>query len=42
MSALEDRCGHRLIPQKLRRDRFLRVLIDKQEYKDWRAARDAA
>jgi hypothetical protein len=42
LSVLEDRFGHLLIPQKLRRDRFLRVLIDQQEYKDWRAARDAA
>ncbi len=42
LNVLEDRFGHLLIPQKLRRDRFLRVLIDQQEYKDWRAARDAA
>lgn len=41
LSQLEDRFGHLLIPQKLRRDRFLRVLIDQQEYKDWRAGRDA-
>jgi hypothetical protein len=41
LSELEDRFGHLLIPQRLQRDRFLRVLIDQQEYKDWRAARDA-
>ena len=41
MTELEDRFGHLLIPQKLRRDRFLKALIDQQEYKDWRAARDA-
>ena len=41
LTQLEDRFGHLLIPQKLRRDRFLRVLIDQQEYKDWRAERDA-
>ena len=38
---LEDRFGHLLIPQKLRRDRFLKALIDQQEYRDWRAQRDA-
>ena len=42
LSELEDRFGHLLIPQKLRRDRFLKVLIDNEEYKEWRAARDAA
>lgn len=42
MTELEDRFGHLLIPQKLRRDRFLRGLIDQQEYKDWRAKRDEA
>lgn len=42
LTQLEERFGHLLIPQKLRRDRFLRVLIDQQEYKDWRAQRDAA
>ncbi len=41
MTQLEDRFGHLLIPQKLRRDRFLKALISQQEYKDWRAARDA-
>ena len=40
MTELEDRFGHLLIPQKLRRDRFLKALIDQQEYKDWRTARD--
>lgn len=40
LSQLEDRFGKLLIPQKLRRDRFLKVLIDQPEYKDWRAARD--
>jgi hypothetical protein len=42
LTALEERFGHLLIPQKLQRDRFLKVLIDQQEYKDWRAARDQA
>ncbi|MDJ0711985.1 MAG: hypothetical protein QNJ14_16470 [Woeseiaceae bacterium] len=42
MTELEERFGHLLIPQKLRRDRFLKALIDQQEYKDWRAARDGA
>ena len=41
MTQLEERFDHLLIPQKLRRDRFLKVLIDQQEYKDWRAQRDA-
>lgn len=41
LTQLEDRFGHLLIPQKLRRDRFLKVLIDQQEYKDWRQQRDA-
>ncbi len=41
MTELEDRFGHLLIPQKLRRDRFLKALINQQEYKDWRASRDA-
>ena len=41
LTELEDRFGHLLIPQKLRRDRFLKTLIDQQEYKDWRAGRDA-
>ena len=42
LTVLEDRFGHLLIPQKLRRDRFLKVLIDQQAYQDWRAQRDAA
>lgn len=41
MTQLEDRFGYLLIPQKLRRDRFLKILIGQQEYKDWRAGRDA-
>ena len=40
MTQLEDRFGYLLIPQTLRRDRFLKALIDQQEYKDWRAGRD--
>jgi len=40
LAQLEDRFGHLLIPQKLRRDRFLKTLIDQQEYKDWRQQRD--
>ena len=42
MTQLEDRFQYLLIPQKLRRDRFLKVLIDQEEYKDWRAGRDQA
>ena len=42
LTQLEDRFGHLLIPQKLRRDRFLKALINQQEYKDWRAKRDEA
>lgn len=42
MTVLEERFGKLLIPQTLRRDRFLKVLIDQPEYKEWRAARDAA
>ena len=42
LAVLEDRFGHLLIPQKLRRDRFLKVLIDQEAYQDWRAQRDAA
>lgn len=42
LTQLEDRFGHLLIPQKLRRDRFLKALIGQQEYKDWRAQRDEA
>ena len=42
LTQLEDRFGYLLIPQKLQRDRFLKTLIDQQEYKDWRASRDQA
>ena len=42
MTQLEDRFEYLLIPQKLRRDRFLKVLIDQEAYKDWRAGRDEA
>ena len=40
LTGLEDRFGHLLIPQKLRRDKFLKVLIDQPAYQKWRAARD--
>lgn len=40
MTELEDRFDYLLIPQKLRRDRFLKILIDQQEYKAWREQRD--
>lgn len=39
LARLEDDFGHALDPAELRRDRFLKVLADKQEYLDWRAAR---
>lgn len=39
LARLEDDFGHNLDPQKLKRDRFLKVLADKQEYLDWRASR---
>lgn len=42
LTELEERFGHLLIPQTLRRDRFLKVLIDQEAYVEWRAARDAA
>ncbi len=42
MTVLEERFGELLIPQNLRRDRFLKVLIDQPAYQEWRAARDAA
>ena len=42
LTQLEDRFGYLLIPQKLQRDRFLKILIDQQEYKDWRTSRDQA
>lgn len=41
LTALEERFGHLLIPQTLRRDRFLKVLIDQPAYQEWRAARDS-
>lgn len=41
LTALEERFGHLLIPQKLRRDPFLKALIDQPAYQEWRAARDA-
>ena len=40
MTRLEDEFGNNLSPQQLRKDRFLRVLADKQEYLDWRASRE--
>lgn len=40
LAHLEDDFGHTLDPQTLSRDRFLKVLADKQEYLDWRAARN--
>lgn len=42
LTVLEERFGQLLIPEKLRRDRFLKVLIDQPAYQEWRAARDAA
>jgi hypothetical protein len=42
LTVLEDRFGHLLIPQQLRRDPYLKALIDEQAYKDWRTARDQA
>ena len=42
LAVLEDRFGHLLIPQKLRRDDYLKVLIDQEAYQAWRAERDAA
>ncbi|MBT8106994.1 MAG: hypothetical protein KJP17_02075 [Gammaproteobacteria bacterium] len=41
LTVLEDRFGHLLIPDKLRRDRFLKVLIHQDAYKAWREERDA-
>lgn len=41
MTVLEERFDKLLIPQTLRRDRFLKVLIDQPAYHEWRAARDA-
>jgi tetratricopeptide (TPR) repeat protein len=40
LARLEDDFGHTLDPDKLKRDRFLKVLADKQEYLDWRASRE--
>lgn len=40
LARLEDDFGHTLDPQKLKRDRFLKVLADKPEYLDWRASRE--
>ena len=39
LTRLEDDFGLSLTPEKLGKDRFLRVLTDKQEYLDWRASR---
>lgn len=39
LTRLEDAFGESLTPAKLRRDRFLKVLADQQEYLDWRATR---
>ena len=39
LSHLEDEFGHDLDPQKLAKDRFLRVLVRQQEYIDWNEAR---
>jgi tetratricopeptide (TPR) repeat protein len=38
LTRLEDDFGHTLDPETLQRDRFLKVLADKQEYLDWRAS----
>jgi len=40
LARLEDDFGENLSSQRLAKDRFLRVLVDKQEYLDWRASRD--
>ena len=40
LARLEDDFGHTLDPEQLGRDRFLKVLADKQEYLDWRTARE--
>ena len=40
LARLEDDFGHSLDPEQLGRDRFLKVLADKQEYLDWRASRE--
>ncbi|MDH3615312.1 MAG: hypothetical protein OEQ90_02450 [Gammaproteobacteria bacterium] len=40
LARLEDDFGHTLDPEKLGRDRFLKVLADKPEYLEWRATRE--
>lgn len=40
LARLEDDFGHTLDADKLKRDRFLKVLADKEEYLDWRASRE--
>lgn len=40
LTRLEDDFGHLLDADKLKKDRFLKVLADKQEFQDWRASRD--
>lgn len=42
LTALEDQFGHLLIPQTLRRDKFLKALIDQPAYQEWRAVRDTS
>lgn len=39
LTRLEDDFGESLTPEKLGRDRFLKVLAGQQEYLDWRASR---
>lgn len=40
LARLEDDFGHNLGPQTLKKDPFLKVLADQQEYLDWRSSRD--
>lgn len=40
LTRLEDDFGHILDARKLRKDRFLKVLADQQEFLDWRASRN--
>ncbi len=40
MARLEDDFGETMSPGQLRKDRYLRVLADQQEYLDWRASRE--
>ena len=40
MAHLEDDFGESMTPAQLQKDPYLRILADKQEYLDWRAARD--